>query len=449
MRTKVLIHTLLLFGLLLGGTVLAQQEGEGDSKLAFGLNLGLQKPFVDIAGYVPVRDGELYHHTAFAPAGEVMAKLLINNRFNLSLALGYGIVGDGFFDTSSYETNILNVDLKANINLMDPGKVNPYLFIGLGMINYEYAATIDYSKDYAANNPETGDLLGNRYFNGSFILGGGLEMMTSPHFAINLFADYRHTTSDELDGGSFQGTSKDGYFNGRVGFTYYLGERPMRAAPTAEELLAEMEQGEADLTDEGELAMFEARLDELDTDEAEYTMENYVRLKSRMDELNRLIDGTENELEELRTNLDFKNQRISDLEAELQRRTSGFGTDNFTLSYESALRNFHARTYENTIQIMGELKERFPSHKLASNCQYWMGEAFFGMRNYQAAAEAFHAVFNYDFSYKFDDATLMLGRCYHKMNNLDRARSFFQQVLEQYPDSEYVEKARQWLGRIG
>ena len=49
---------------------------------------------------------------------------------------------------------------------------------------------------------------------------------------------------------------------------------------------------------------------------------------------------------------------------------------------------------------------------------------------------------------KKDDATLMLGRCYTNLGDSATARTYFQNVIDEYPDSEYVEKAREWLSRI-
>ena len=62
--------------------------------------------------------------------------------------------------------------------------------------------------------------------------------MNSSRLGINLSADYRFTTSDDIDGGSYLGDSKDGYLNLRAGFIYYMGDRPTRPGPTDDDLLA-------------------------------------------------------------------------------------------------------------------------------------------------------------------------------------------------------------------
>jgi len=414
------------------------QEEKGGSNLGWGLNVGVQKPFCDVL------------HTGVGPAGEFQLKFLVSNRINLSAGIGYGVVNDGFTD-NTFVTSLITGDLKANINLLEPGGINPYLSFGLGIYNFSYKKT----KSYAIGSSS---LEGNRYFDGSFIFGGGMEIMLSPKLALNLFADYRHTTGDALDGADI-GKSKDGYLNGRIGFTYYLSDRQVRAMPSEEDLLAlqrlEYSEAENETPALGEestenFAKFEAKIDKLDNYENAFTMEEYIRLKSRVDELNSMIEEKERELEDLRTSLDMKNQRIADLEDEIQRASSRRAiASNFSDAYEEALRNYYARNYMEAINIFTDLKNNYPQHKLASNCQYWIGECYFGMGDYAKAAEAFQGVFNYSFSYKKDDATLMLGRCYLKLNDVERARTYFQGLLNEYPESEYVEKARQWLDRIG
>jgi len=42
----------------------------------------------------------------------------------------------------------------------------------------------------------------------------------------------------------------------------------------------------------------------------------------------------------------------------------------------------------------------------------------------------------------------MLGRCFFALNDKTNARDYFQAVIDKYPGSEYIEKARQWLRRL-
>ena len=39
----------------------------------------------------------------------------------------------------------------------------------------------------------------------------------------------------------------------------------------------------------------------------------------------------------------------------------------------------------------------------------------------------------------------MLGLCHLKLGEYDRANQNFEELLQQYPDSEFVEKARKYM----
>lgn len=432
-RLRILVFGLLLFS----GTLGAQIYSENPSKMGIGFNVGFQKPYCDVP------------HTGAGLAAEAMARFILSPRFNLSVSLGYGLLNDGFVE-KTFQTNLLAADLKANINLFKPGQINPYILLGIGVVNFEYTR----EKPYAIGSPANE---GKRFFDGSFIYGGGLEYMINRKTALNIFTDYRFSTGDALDGAE-SGDYKDGYLNTRMGLTFYMGDGPADRKPD-EDLLALEPLDLTQLDDEpsdtqkpqDNLQIFETKIDNLEREETNFTMEHYVRLKSRVDELNRQIENKNSELQDLRSNLVLKNNRIAQLESNVSTVSSAVTATSgeFSADYEQALRLFYSRDYAQAIQVWDQLKERLPNHKLSSNSQYWIGEAYFGMGQYENAAQAFQNVFNYEFSYKKDDATLMLGRTYLKLGDTARARSYFQGVIDDYPQSEYVEKAREWLQRIG
>lgn len=415
--------------LFLGSLLLVQSAASGDSKLGIGLNAGVQKPYCDVL------------HTGIAPAGEVMVRFLASDYLTLSLSVGGGVLSDGL-SYYTYQTKMVTGDLKANLSLVKTGRIRPYLTVGASLYNFEYTA----EKPWAIGLANDGE----RFSSNALIIGGGMEILTAPQFAVNLFADYRHTPTDLLDGAEL-GKAKDGYLNGRIGFTYYFGNRLKKAQPSEEDLIAQ-HLDDASLKENSEkMSKFEAKLDKLEAGDADMSMESYVRLKSRVDELYQLIDNKEKELEDLRSALDLKNKRIVDLETTLERggTTAQVAVGEFSLSYEEALRLFYARRYQEAISLFSALKAKYPDHPLVSNCHYWIGECHFGLQDYAQASDVFQGVFNWPNSLKRDDATLMLGRCYYNLHDTGKARSYFQGVIDDYPDSEYIEKAKSWLQRIG
>ncbi len=84
---------------------------------------------------------------------------------------------------------------------------------------------------------------------------------------------------------------------------------------------------------------------------------------------------------------------------------------------------------------------------MSDNCQYWIGESYYDMGNYEQAIISFEQVFSFTNSNKDDDAQLKLGICYHKLNNQEKAKEEFQRLITYYPDSEYVSIARSYLNK--
>ncbi|MDQ7052633.1 MAG: tetratricopeptide repeat protein [candidate division KSB1 bacterium] len=91
---------------------------------------------------------------------------------------------------------------------------------------------------------------------------------------------------------------------------------------------------------------------------------------------------------------------------------------------------------------------RYPQHRLASNCWYWIGESYFALGDLNNALQAFNEVLNYRNSFKTDDALLMLGRIYMRQGNAEMARQMFNRLQQDYPDSEYVPRAQRYLNQL-
>ena len=407
------------------------QEEETRPTFGIGFNAGVQKPFCDI------------QHTGLSLTGEGFMRFLISDRFNVRLGLGYGELSDGF-SHRTFHTNVFNADLKGNIYLLKSGVFRPYGTLGFGAINYNYHK----DKNHAIGDD---DLVGKAFWDVAFIFGGGADIMLSPKIALNASADYRHTNTDGLDG-AIRGASKDGYLTARLGIVFFTGQKSPK---TKQDLLAEksvpseVEQGAvqtADLEVDDETADILALLMGTETPPTKETAKDTSDLQKRAEELRAQISDKEQEIAGMANEISAKDAKILELQRELD-QLQKYPAD-FSSAYREALRLYSVRQHDQSIAIFRSLREKNPNHKLASNCIYWIGENYFLKRNYVAAIEAFNAVFDYAFSYKKDDATLMLGRCYQKLGQRDKSISYFEELITQFPDSEYVPKAQQWINRI-
>ena len=80
------------------------------------------------------------------------------------------------------------------------------------------------------------------------------------------------------------------------------------------------------------------------------------------------------------------------------------------------------------------------SHDLADNCQYWVGEVYYGLKDYKRSIAEFEKVFSFPGTNKSDDAQYKLGLCYLNVKNNTKALEEFNKVVDYYSNSEYYKK---------
>ena len=120
----------------------------------------------------------------------------------------------------------------------------------------------------------------------------------------------------------------------------------------------------------------------------------------------------------------------------------------FEQGYQEALKQFESRHYQPTILAFRELLTASRENSLSDNCQYWLGECYYSLREFQQAIAEFRKVFSYRDSNKKDAAQLKIGMSYLELRDRAKAREELNRLIEDYPESKYKAKARKLLRRI-
>jgi len=329
--------------------------------------------------------------------------------------------------SSKFTTTALRGDLLLDYELSSGG-FRPYIGFGVGAVNSKISGSINGTKFKSKKS----------YTNFAFGPSLGFRWMLGSRFALDFGGGFRLTTGDSLDG-TATNKAKDGIFTGMLGFTIFGGSRgsDVLAGQTP------MEESQSD-----DLSEFQQRIDQMETapQQQPQDMQEYVRLKSKMDEMNQQITQKEDEINTLRTALAAKDQSVNTMQTQLA--SAPVNSASFSQGYEEALSKFYGKRYTEAIAQFGGLVAQFADHPRVSNCEYWIGEAYFGSGNYQEAANAFNRVVNYPRSLKKDDALLMLGRSYMQLNQKDNARQAFNRLIQEFPSSEFVAKAEGYLSKM-
>ncbi len=207
----------------------------------------------------------------------------------------------------------------------------------------------------------------------------------------------------------------------------------------------------------------ESRDEPADQQNTEAEAGSVRELQEKIRRLERELAEKEVVIADLRNDLEEKDRRLTMLQTQAlagkssapQPTASAGGADvsaasggSFKARYDRALSLYKARRYKDAIAAFSELLAENPNHSLSDNCQYWIGEAYYGLGNYEQAIAEFEKVYSYPNSNKLDDAIIKLGVTYLKLGNREAARSQFEQLIANYPKSEFVELARSYLAKL-
>jgi len=356
-----------------------------------------------------------------------------SNHFGLVLTGGYGelpfSIGSPLGDID-FATKFFFGDLKLDLELLKGG-FRPYLTAGAGVFNFVVT---------------TGGAKSERFSDGAFLGGAGFRLGLGSKASLDFGANYKYSTGDDLDGGIKAG-SNDAFVTVRGGLTLHMGQ-PRAAQPVA------LEEAPVESAPPDEVDALRSRLDSMEQqtnapDQSEQSMEEYVRMKSKIDELNQQIDAKETEIASLRQTIDDKKKTIGQMETALQAPpVTNSNLGGFSKAYEEALNKYYAKQYTPAIRGFEALLNNYPTHSLASNCQYWIGESYFAASDFPRAADAFTAVLSFQNSLKRDDALIMLGKTYLKLGDNAKARESLDRLVRDFPNSEFVAKAEQLLKKI-
>ncbi|MBC8213717.1 MAG: tetratricopeptide repeat protein [Candidatus Marinimicrobia bacterium] len=135
-------------------------------------------------------------------------------------------------------------------------------------------------------------------------------------------------------------------------------------------------------------------------------------------------------------------------------RTSGYINDTPSISdeeyrekYIEALSSYQNGDFTKSMDEFAFLIESDATHDLADNCQYWIGEVYYAMKDYKHAIKEFEKVFSFAGTNKDDDAQYKMGLCYLNIGNKQRAKDEFQRLLDYYPNSEYYQKSKNYTNQ--
>jgi len=118
-------------------------------------------------------------------------------------------------------------------------------------------------------------------------------------------------------------------------------------------------------------------------------------------------------------------------------------------SYERTLTRFKDGDLDGARQGFAEFLVHYPHSDLAPNARFWLGESYYGKKDYTRAIDAYDQVqLNHPASEKVPAALLKKGYAYLALKDRKRAASALKQVIDLYPRSPEANKAVDKLNQL-
>jgi tol-pal system protein YbgF len=118
-------------------------------------------------------------------------------------------------------------------------------------------------------------------------------------------------------------------------------------------------------------------------------------------------------------------------------------------AYDDALALYRAGDYQGAIGAFDAFVKRYPRDALAANAQYWVGDAWFNLRDFRSAASAQQMLIaTWPDSPKVPDAMLNLSSAQIALGDNPAAKKTLEELASRFPQTDAADKARQRLVRL-
>ncbi len=102
--------------------------------------------------------------------------------------------------------------------------------------------------------------------------------------------------------------------------------------------------------------------------------------------------------------------------------------------YKRSLANYRAGLYRMALRGFEEFLRLFPEHPLSENAQYWVGESYYGIKDYARARAEFEKVLKgWPRGRKEPDAMLKVGFCLLALGEAEGGKMALRRLLSRYP----------------
>jgi len=184
----------------------------------------------------------------------------------------------------------------------------------------------------------------------------------------------------------------------------------------------------------------------------EQLRQDLATLRGQIEVLNNNIEGAAKRQRDMYTDLDIRLHRLE--QPATTAPSAAASTDGDSVedrAYQAAKDQFDIGNYQGAIAAFQDFLKQYPSSVRAPRAQYWIGNAYYNLRDFKQAIESQRMLIKTypDDSLSVSDAMLNIGSSQILLGLNKMAKKTLQELITKYPTSDAADKAKRRLATLG
>ena len=173
------------------------------------------------------------------------------------------------------------------------------------------------------------------------------------------------------------------------------------------------------------------------------------KLRGQVEVIVNQTENLEKRQRDLYVDLDARLRKMEQAQAQITEKLAQPERDAAAekTAYEASLNQFKVGNYQAAIAGFQTFMVNFPNSQLVPSAQYWVGNAYYALRDYKVAIAAQEKVVaSWPENAKASDALLNIASSQVELGDQKSARETLRVLITKYPNSPAAEQAKQRLG---
>ncbi len=173
-----------------------------------------------------------------------------------------------------------------------------------------------------------------------------------------------------------------------------------------------------------------------------------AKLRGQDEQMVRDVAELQRSVKDLQQGVDDRMRRLEPQKVSLDGREFMADPEEKRL-YDEAMAAFRGGDFPAAASALAGFQKRYPGSGFNESVLFWLGNAYYGKRDYRDAIAAFRALVNkYPDGARAPEALLSIANCQAELKETKAARRTIDELLRTYPKSEAAQAGRERLAAL-